>query len=83
LTRIGMGKLGRLGMDPAQRYERERPGELIHIDVKTLGRTDRGAGHRITGRRLARDPRRLSHKQSPLLVAHNPQKRPRELWRSS
>ena len=34
LTRIGMGKLGRLGMEPAQRYERERPGELIHIDVK-------------------------------------------------
>ena len=37
LTRIGMGKLGRLGLEPAQRYERERPGELIHIDVKKLG----------------------------------------------
>ena len=33
-----MGKLGRLGLEPAQRYERERPGELIHIDVKKLGR---------------------------------------------
>ena len=34
LTRIGMGKLGRLGLEPAQRYERQRPGELIHVDVK-------------------------------------------------
>jgi transposase InsO family protein/transposase len=50
LTRIGMGRLGRLGLEPAQRYERERPGELIHIDVKKLGRIDRGAGHRVTGR---------------------------------
>ena len=49
LTRIGMGKLGRLGLEPAQRYERQRPGELVHIDVKKLGRIDRGAGHRITG----------------------------------
>jgi transposase InsO family protein len=51
LTRIGMGKLGRLGLEPAQRYERERPGELIHIDVKKLGRIERGAGHRVTGHR--------------------------------
>jgi transposase InsO family protein len=41
LTRIGMGKLGRLGLEPAVRYERERPGELIHIDVKKLGRMSR------------------------------------------
>ena len=51
LTRIGMGKLGRLGLEPAQRYERQRPGELIHIDVKKLGRIQDGAGHRVTGRR--------------------------------
>jgi transposase InsO family protein len=50
LTRIGMGKLGRLGLEPARRYERERPGELVHIDVKKLGRIERGAGHRIAGR---------------------------------
>ena len=49
LTRIGMGKLGRLGLEPAQRYERARPGELIHIDVKKLGRIQGGAGHRMTG----------------------------------
>ena len=51
LTRIGMGRLGRQGLEPAERYERERPGELIHIDVKKLGRIQGGAGHRITGRR--------------------------------
>ncbi len=50
LRRIGMGKLGRLGLEPARRYERERPGELIHIDVKKLGRIAGGAGHRFTGR---------------------------------
>jgi hypothetical protein len=37
-----MGRLGRLGMEPGERYERERPGELIHIDVKKLGRIERG-----------------------------------------
>jgi hypothetical protein len=36
-----------LARSPA-RYERQRPGELIHIDIKTLGRID-GVGHRITG----------------------------------
>jgi transposase InsO family protein len=51
LTRIGMGRLGRLGLEPAQRYERARPGELIHIDVKKLGRIKGGAGKRITGTR--------------------------------
>jgi transposase InsO family protein len=49
LTRIGMGRLGRLGQEPAQRYERARPGELIHIDVKKLGRIERGAGKRVFG----------------------------------
>jgi integrase-like protein len=49
LTRIGMGKLGRLGLEPARRYERERPGELVHIDVKKLGRIVGGYGKRVTG----------------------------------
>src|SRR4051795_10219215 len=44
LTRIGMGRLGRLGLEPAERYERARPGELVHIDVKKLGRIAR-PGH--------------------------------------
>jgi hypothetical protein len=49
LKRIGMGKLGRLGLEPAKRYERARPGELIHVDVKKLGRIHGGAGKRIWG----------------------------------
>jgi transposase InsO family protein len=49
LTRIGLGRLGRLGLEPAVRYERKRPGELIHIDVKKLGRIDL-PGHRALGR---------------------------------
>jgi transposase InsO family protein len=57
LTRIGMGRLGRLGLEPALRYERERPGELIHIDVKKLGRIQGGAGHRMTGHKHP-NPRR-------------------------
>lgn len=56
LTRIGMGKLGRLGMEPAERYERARPGELIHIDVKKLGRIHGGAGKRVTGSGRKRNP---------------------------
>jgi len=51
LTRIGMGKLGRLGMEPANRYERSRAGELIHVDVKKLGRIVGGAGKRVRGGR--------------------------------
>ena len=53
LTRIGMGRLGRLGLEPAERYQRLRPGELIHIDVKKLGRILR-PGHRVTGNRRDR-----------------------------
>jgi transposase InsO family protein len=56
LTRIGMGKLGRLGLEPARRYERERPGELVHVDVKKLGRIQCGAGKRITGQRRNYNP---------------------------
>ncbi len=51
LTRLGLGKLGRLGLAPAVRYERRRPGELIHVDIKKLGRIQGGAGHRATGRK--------------------------------
>jgi transposase len=58
LTRIGMGRLGRLGLEPAERYERTVPGELIHIDVKKLGRIQGGAGKRITGRRLKTEHKR-------------------------
>jgi transposase InsO family protein/transposase len=62
LQRIGMGRLGRLGLEPAERYERERPGELIHIDVKKLGRIQGGAGKRVTG--VPRNPRRRRRDKS-------------------
>ena len=51
LTRSGLGRLGRLGMEPAQRYERSRPGELVHVDVKKLGRIEGGYGKRFRGGR--------------------------------
>jgi hypothetical protein len=52
LRRLGLGKLAALEPKPSVvRYQRERPGELIHIDVKKLGRIQ-AVGHRITG-----DPR--------------------------
>ena len=56
LRRIGLGRLSRLEPpEPPNRYERSRPGELIHIDVKKLGRIGPfGAGHRIVGRRRRR-----------------------------
>jgi transposase InsO family protein/transposase len=62
LQRIGMGRLGRLGLEPAERYERDRPGELVHIDVKKLGRIAR-PGHRVLGRQSAggRHRRRYEH----------------------
>jgi len=50
LSRHGLGRLSRLGpIEPANRYERRRPGELLHIDVKKLGRFAR-PGHRVFGR---------------------------------
>src|SRR3954471_24280330 len=52
LKRIGLGKLSRLEpLEPPNRYERARPGELIHIDAKKLVRIEKGAGHRVTGKR--------------------------------
>ena len=54
LTRIGLGKLSRLEPpEPANRYQRKRPGELLHIDVKKLGRIGR-PGHRVNGDRRTR-----------------------------
>lgn len=51
LTRIGLGRLSRLEPpEPANRYEKHHAGELVHIDVKKLGRIN-GAGHRVTGNR--------------------------------
>src|SRR5918996_5646168 len=51
LRRVGMGRLGRLGLEQPVRYERSRPGELVHVDVKKLGRIEGGAGWRVRDRR--------------------------------
>jgi transposase len=84
LTRIGMGKLGRLGLEPAQRYERQRPGELIHIDVKKLGRIEGGAGQsssplisRHSRRYLYRPPRRSQLLDCAGSQQHRPSAQPR------
>ena len=66
LSRIGMGKLGRLGLEPARRYERSRPGELLHIDVKKLGRIQ-VPGHRVTGNRAQHARRTRIGNQGRLL----------------
>jgi transposase InsO family protein/transposase-like protein len=61
LLRVGLGKLSRLGPpEPPNRYERRHPGELLHVDVKKLGRIPDGrAGHRVHGNRsLQRSPRK-------------------------
>jgi transposase InsO family protein len=49
LRRNGVGKLGRIGLEQPVRYERSRPGELVHLDIKKLGRIKGGAGWRVTG----------------------------------
>jgi transposase InsO family protein len=53
LRRIGLGRRSRLEPpEPPNRYELPRPGQLVHVDVKKLGRISvRGAGHRVTGHR--------------------------------
>src|ERR1035437_409574 len=51
LKRQGMGRLGRIGLEQPQRYERSRAGELVHIDVKKLGRIEGGAGWRLRDRK--------------------------------
>ncbi len=62
LRRHGMSRLSRLDrttgvpirVEKPVRYERDRPGELIHIDVKKLGRIPEGGGWRVHGRQAAR-----------------------------
>jgi transposase InsO family protein len=53
LRRAGLGKRSRLEpLEPPNRYERRHPGELVHVDIKQLGRISvRGAGHRMVGHR--------------------------------
>jgi transposase InsO family protein len=60
LKRMGLGKRSRLEPpEPPNRYERRHPGELVHVDIKQLGRISAlGAGHRVVGHRASqRGPR--------------------------
>jgi transposase InsO family protein len=61
LKRIGLGKRSRLEPpEPPNRYERSHPGELVHVDIKQLGRiSERGAGHRVVGHRKSQLERRF------------------------
>jgi len=59
LRRIGLGKRSRLDPpEPPNRYERRHPGELVHVDIKKLGRV-RGAGHRMSGNRASQKKTRV------------------------
>jgi transposase InsO family protein len=58
LKRLGLNRLAALEpAEPVRRYERKNPGELIHIDIKKLGRFDQ-VGHRITGDRTGQSNNR-------------------------
>ena len=58
LRRLGLNRIAALEpAEPVRRYEREHPGELIHIDIKKLGRFER-VGHRITGDRTGQSKSR-------------------------
>ena len=62
LKRIGLGKRSRLDpLEPPNRYQRRHPGELVHIDIKKLGRISAlGAGHRMTGVRSSEHTRTIA-----------------------
>jgi len=58
LRRLGLNRLSALEpVEPVRRYERKHPGELIHIDIKKLGKFN-DIGHRITGDRRGQSSRR-------------------------
>ena len=68
LKRIGLGKRSRLQPpEPPNRYERRHPGELVHVDIKQLGRISaRGAGHRVLGHRASQYARRVDGRMTRL-----------------
>jgi transposase InsO family protein len=60
LRRVGLNRISALEpAEPVRRYERQHPGELIHLDIKKLGRFER-VGHRITGKRTGNASSRAS-----------------------
>jgi transposase InsO family protein len=68
LKRIGLGKRSRLEPpEPPNRYQRRHPGELVHVDLKQLGRISAlGAGHRVLGHRRSQYGRRVDGRLSRL-----------------
>jgi transposase InsO family protein len=68
LKRIGLGTRSRLAPpEPPNRYERRHPGELVHVDLKRLGRISvRGAGHRVLGHRRSQLARRIGGRMTGL-----------------
>jgi transposase InsO family protein len=63
LKNLGLGKRSRLEPpEPPNRYERKRAGELVHVDVKKLGRIA-GAGHRMTGHRASQNANRRARRR--------------------
>jgi transposase InsO family protein len=68
LKRTGLGKRSRLEPpEPPNRYERRHPGELVHVDIKQLGRISvRGAGHRVLGHRGSQYARRIEGRRRTL-----------------
>jgi transposase InsO family protein len=76
LVREGMPRLADTDLATRQavraavvRYERSQPGELVHVDVKKLGKIPDGGGHRIHGRHLGRQHSRSS---TPVRKGHHP-----------
>lgn len=60
LTRYGLARLTHLDRATGRvirRYERERPGELVHVDIKKLGNIPDGGGHKVLGRQAGRKTR--------------------------
>ena len=70
LRRLGISKMKALEpAEPVRRYQREHAGELIHIDIKKLGRFER-IGHRITGDRAHRSDRHGRSKKAGWEFVH-------------
>jgi transposase InsO family protein len=64
LVRHDLNRLSRMDRQttaPIRRYERSRPGELVHVDIKKLGRVPHGGGHRVHGRPATRTKKRLGY----------------------
>ncbi len=60
LTRFGLARLTHLDRATGRvirRYERDRPGELVHVDIKKLGNIPDGGGHKVLGRQAGRKTR--------------------------